>query len=384
MLRILLILLLLISIPDCYIWWMYLRDTPSPWRLALLLLPTLGALSCMALFLCRVEVPGLLQITFALLLCIAVPKLTFVLADLLGRGTVALHLCTQRWATSCAMALALLMAAAQLYGTLWGWRRLQVCSTELKVDGLPKGFEGYRIVQISDLHLGSYAGHTDFVAQMVDSVNRQQPDLIVFTGDLVNTTAEEAAPFVETLSRLRAKDGVLAILGNHDYMTYASVHAPRERVERFRQLLRMEGEMGWEVLQNRHRTLLRGGDTLYVAGVENISKPPFPSYGNLDKALADIPPHGCTLLLSHDPGHWRRDIVGRHPQVALMLSGHTHALQLQIGGFSPASWMMPEWGGLYREGHQQLYVSTGIGGSIPYRLGAWPQIEVLTLRGFNR
>ena len=130
--------------------------------------------------------------------------------------------------------------------------------------------------------------------------------------------------------------------------------------------------------------MLRGGDTLYVAGVENLSKPPFPSYGKLDRALADIPPHGCTLLLSHDPGHWRRDIVGQRPQVALMLSGHTHAMQLQIGGFSPAGWMMPEWGGLYREGHQQLYVSTGIGGSIPYRLGAWPQIEVLTLRGFNR
>lgn len=380
MLRLIFILLLLITLPDGYIYWMYLRTQPALWRLALLLLPTLGALVCFGLFACRVQVPGLLQITFALLLCIAVPKITFMVADLVGRGAVMLHLGNLLWTKRIALALAVAMAGAQLYGTLWGWRRLQVNPMEIQIKGLPKGFEGYRIVQISDLHLGSYAGHTDFVAQMVDSVNRQQPDLIVFTGDLVNTTADEAAPFVETLARLRAKDGVLAVLGNHDYMTYASVHAPLERATLRRNLLRMQREMGWDVMHNRHRTLQRGGDSLYVAGVENISRPPFPSYGNLDKALAGIPSNGCTLLLSHDPGHWRRDIVGQRPKVALMLSGHTHALQLQIGGFSPARWMMPEWGGLYREGKQQLYVSTGIGGSIPYRLGAWPQIEVITLR----
>ena len=162
-------------------------------------------------------------------------------------------------------------------------------------------------------------------------------------------------------------------------MTYQPGLSPTGQRAELQTLLRAQQLMGWQVLNNAHQAIVRQGDTLYVAGVENVGKPPFPTRGNLSKALRGIPPQACTLLLSHDPWHWRHGVVGNRPQPVLTLSGHTHALQMQIGSFSPARWLMPEWGGLYSEGTQQLYVSTGIGGSVPYRLGAWPQIELFTL-----
>jgi uncharacterized protein len=141
----------------------------------------------------------------------------------------------------------------------------------------------------------------------------------------------------------------------------------------------MQAQMGWLLLRNAHHDIVRGDDTLHVAGVENVGKPPFPERGNLSRALQGVPSHSCVVLLSHDPWHWRHGVVGR-TDIDLTLSGHTHALQMQVGSFSPAAWFMPEWGGLYREGSQKLFVSTGIGGNVPYRLGAWPKIEVITLR----
>ena len=379
MFRFSLFLILLIVLPDLFIWWHFTRLHPGVWRTLLLLAPTLLSLACLGLLLCHVRVPQLMQVAFVLLICISIPKLVFVLTALTGKALGLALPAAETPTVRIGMWLAVLTAAIQIYGSVWGWQRLQVKRQHLYLQGLPTAFDGYRVVQLSDLHLGTYGGDTAFMARLVDSVNSLRPDLIVFTGDMVNTSAAEAVPYVQVLRRLRATDGVLSVLGNHDYMTYQPGLSPAGQRAELQTLLRAQQLMGWQVLNNAHQAIVRQGDTLYVAGVENVGKPPFPTRGNLSKALRGIPPQACTLLLSHDPWHWRHGVVGNRPQPVLTLSGHTHALQMQIGSFSPARWLMPEWGGLYSEGTQQLYVSTGIGGSVPYRLGAWPQIELFTL-----
>ncbi|MGM9688332.1 MAG: metallophosphoesterase [Alloprevotella sp.] len=378
MFRFTLLLILLIVLPDLFIWWHFTRVQPGVWRTLLLLAPTAIALLCMLLLVCHIRVPGLMQLGFLILVCVSVPKLVFLLTA--GTGKV-LTLCGWNaggMAVHIGIVLAVATACVQIYGASFGWRRLQVNRHTLHLQGLPPAFEGYKVVQISDLHLGSYHHHTAFVERLVDSVNAQQPDLIVFTGDLVNTEAREAQPFVQVLQRLHARDGVLSVLGNHDYMTYQPGLSPKQQHEQLAELVAAQQRMGWQVLRNEHRAVVRQTDTLFVAGVENIGKPPFPSRGNLAQSLRGIPSSACIVLLSHDPWHWRNGVLG-HKSIALTLSGHTHAMQMQFYRFSPARWLMTEWGGLYSEGHQQLYVSTGIGGSVPYRLGAWPQIELFTL-----
>ena len=384
MFRFSLFLILLIVLPDLFIWWHFTRLHPGVWRTLLLLAPTLLSLACLGLLLCHVRVPQLMQAAFVLLICISIPKLVFVLTALTGKALGLALPAVEAPTVRIGIWLAVLTAAVQIYGSAWGWQRLQVKRQHLYLQGLPTAFDGYRVVQLSDLHLGTYGGDTAFMKQLVDSVNSLRPDLIVFTGDMVNTSAAEAVPYVQVLRRLRATDGVLSVLGNHDYMTYQPGLSPAGQRAELQTLLRAQQLMGWQVLNNAHQAIVRQGDTLYVAGVENVGKPPFPTRGNLDKALRGIPPQACTLLLSHDPWHWRNGVVGTTMQPVLTLSGHTPALQMQIGSFSPARWLMPEWGGLYREGEQQLYVSTGIGGSVPYRLGAWPQIELFTLHPAKR
>ena len=379
MFRFSLFLILLIVLPDLFIWWHFTRLHPGVWRTLLLLAPTLLSLACLGLLLCHVRVPQLMQAAFVLLICISIPKLVFVLTALTGKALGLALPAAEAPTVRIGIWLAVLTAAVQIYGSAWGWQRLQVKRQQLYLQGLPPAFDGYRVVQLSDLHLGTYGGDTAFMTRLVDSVNSLRPDLIVFTGDMVNTSAAEAVPYVQVLRRLRARDGVLSVLGNHDYMTYQPGLSPAGQRAELQTLLRAQQLMGWQVLNNAHQAIVRQGDTLYVAGVENVGKPPFPTRGNLSKALRGIPPQACTLLLSHDPWHWRHGVVGNRPQPVLTLSGHTHALQMQIGSLSPARWLMPEWGGLYSEGTQQLYVSTGIGGSVPYRLGAWPQIELFTL-----
>lgn len=378
MLRFLLPMLLLLLLPDAYIWRFFTRQQPGLWRTLVLVLPTAATLLFLVLTLCHVRAALLMQWAFVLLICVTVPKLVFTVFDLAGRALVWNSPAALPWVHRLAVALAVVAAGAQVYGTVWGWQRLTVKRTVLRVDGLPAAFRGYRIVQISDLHLGTYAGNTRLAASLVDSVNSLRPDLIVFTGDIVNAASAEIAPFVPTLSQLRAKDGVYAILGNHDYCMYQPGLTAAEQLREVERVVAAERSMGWNVLLNSHRMLCRGSDNLCLAGVENVGKPPFPERGSLSRALQGVPQGTCTVLLSHDPWHWRHGVTA-NSDVALTLSGHTHALQMQIGSFSPASWFMPEWGGLYRQGSQQLYVSTGVGGSVPYRLGAWPAVELLTL-----
>ena len=419
------LLSLLIILPTLYCLGVILKKQGHALRrrLALLLLvPNVVAAALMAALIAGANHQWLFKSLFYILICWTVPTTLWAATHAVGlalwwltRRLVLRPLSTPSRTASrllparrapltlhrAAWMVALVAFGVQLIGATWGWRQLRVKRTDITVSELPAGFDGFRIVQLSDLHIGTFGNDTSMVASVVDSALSLRPDLIVFTGDMVNTLPEELTPAMRrTLARLSAPHGVVAILGNHDYCIYGGA-STRQEVERAAQrIVGLERLMGWTVLLNDNLPIVCAGDTLYVAGTHYKGKPhhpwlkgdgrgdetrddttrtPYrPRWGNLEAALSGIPPHHCTLLLSHDPWIWRAEVVGRH-DVALTLSGHTHALQLQLGSFSPAAWFMPEWGGLYAEGNSRLYVSTGVGANVPYRLGAWPSLDLLIL-----
>ena len=234
----------------------------------------------------------------------------------------------------------------------------------------------------------------------MDSINALQPDLIVFTGDIVNRETSELEPFITVLSRLKAKDGVVSILGNHDYGDYVDWKNREDRERNNRRLAFYQKEMGWDLVNNGRRFLTRGNDSIMVVGVENWGDPPFPTYGDLDKALspsADSLYHQndsrYKILLTHNPEHWNR-IVSHETNIALTLSGHTHAMQMMIDiwgwKWSPAKYRYELWGGMYERLNDngestKLYVNIGAGEvGMPARiLGAYPEITFFTLRHGN-
>lgn len=274
----------------------------------------------------------------------------------------------------------MVLAVLGLCGILFGWKHLVVRQTDIPCAGLPASFQGYRIVHISDMHIGTYANAPGMVDRIVDKVNAQRPDLIVFTGDMVNLSSNELPRFLPVLSRLHAKDGVLSILGNHDYCTYGHHDEARPPQVQTQELVEMQRQIGWHVLLNEHVTVHHGPDSIAIIGIEHGGRPPFPQRADLPRAMDGLQPGAFKILLSHDPSFWRQAVTDS-TDIALTLSGHTHAMQLRIGNFSPSAFIYPEWGGLYSHGSQSLYVSTGTGSNIPFRLGAWPEIDVITLRG---
>lgn len=305
----------------------------------------------------------LMRLTTGLVLVVALPGLLFLILWPLAGVRIAL---------SAAVALILVVA----YGFFFGWRHIVVRKCTCTSSMLPPEKDGYRILQISDIHIGTYLRNRHFVDRLVAKANAQGADLIVFTGDLVNVSAEELIPFRHTLSQLHAPDGVFSIMGNHDYCEYMADKS-EHNIDRNQHALRyLESKMGWHILLNEH-VLLPGG--MALIGVENSSRPPFPDYGDLKKAMTGLSDGMFKILLTHDPSHWRREVL-RHTDIALTLSGHTHAGQLRIWRFSPAKWAYSEWGGKYTESGQMLHVSQGVGGTVPFRIGAWPEINVIELK----
>ncbi len=280
-----------------------------------------------------------------------------------------------RWAFLLPAIWELLMA----YGFFFGWRHVIVRRATCTSPLLPAAFDGYRVLQLSDIHIGTYLRNRRFVDKLVRIVNEQHADLVVFTGDLVNVSAEEVIPFQHALKQVVAADGVYSIMGNHDYCEYGADKS-EHNIEKNQAVLRyLETKIGWRLLMNEHALIRRGDDAIAVIGVENISRPPFQDYGDLHKAMEGLPTGMFKILLSHDPSHWRRGVL-HQTDIALTLSGHTHAGQLRIGRLSPSKVAYQEWGGKYTEDGSMLYVSTGIGGTVPFRIGAWPEVNVITLR----
>lgn len=264
------------------------------------------------------------------------------------------------------------------FGFIEGWKRLELKHITFTSPDLPPYFDGYRLVQITDFHLGSFPPGNDFVQKVVDATNNEEPDMILFTGDLVNNQASEVEPYLETLGQLHASDGIYSIWGNHDYCEYGNNHSIGALKRNRRMLYGYQERLGWHQLMNEHHVVSHGMASIAVIGVENPGQPPFTNRSNLKKAMKGLDPDMFKILLSHDPHHWRREVVGK--KIQLTLAGHTHAGQLKIGKWTPARMAFKEWGGAYRIGEQMLYVSSGIGGSFPFRLGAWPELTVITLK----
>ena len=264
------------------------------------------------------------------------------------------------------------------FGFIEGWKRLELKHITFTSPDLPPYFDGYRLVQITDFHLGSFPPGNDFVQKVVDATNNEEPDMILFTGDLVNNQASEVEPYLDTLGQLHASDGIYSIWGNHDYCEYGNNHSIGALKRNRRMLYGYQESLGWHQLMNEHHVVSHGMSAIAVIGVEHPGQPPFTNRSNLKKAIKGLNPDMFKILLSHDPHHWRREVVGK--KIQLTLAGHTHAGQLKIGKWTPARMAFKEWGGAYRIGEQMLYVSSGIGGSFPFRLGAWPELTVITLK----
>lgn len=260
----------------------------------------------------------------------------------------------------------------------------EVKEITLQFDNLPSQFDGYRMVQFSDLHVGSYAGDTTYVAELVDAINGLDANIIFFTGDLVNRQTDEVLPFVPTLSRLNAPDGVFSILGNHDYGDYKNWESPEAKIQNNLWMAQLQANMGWSLMNNCDTVINRGNQSITLIGVENWGEPPFSQYGKLSTAHPALNDDNFKILLSHNPKHWRGEVLPKS-NIDLMLSGHTHAMQIEINLFgtrlSPSAWVYPEWGGIYEENGQILYVNIGIGEvAIPMRIGATPEITLITLK----
>lgn len=380
MILVLLILSLLFILPDLYISLVLMRDA-SWWTHALVWLPAIAAIG----LLISIRFGGIssvkADIFTGLLLCVALPQMFLVVFSILGKLLSIIN-CQFSIFNSIGIAVGAVVSVSMLYGLLCGWKQLTVKNVELTFDNLPAEFEGYRIAQLSDLHVGTYGSNAAFLEKVVQHVNDEQPDLVVMTGDLINTTPTEIAPFKQTLSHLHAKDGVMAVLGNHDYCLYGFNERPANPRDGVRQVVQAEQRMGWQVLLNEHRVIRRDSAQIAIVGVENTGKPPFPEIGDLHGAMEGLSDSMFKILLSHDPSHWRMEVLP-DTDIPLMLAGHTHAGQLRIGSWSPSKWLYDEWSGLYRQGKQYLYVSEGTGGGIRFRLGATPEIVVFTLHRYK-
>ena len=269
---------------------------------------------------------------------------------------------------------------AWTYGTVVERNCFRVKRVEVESSRLPASFDGYRVVHISDMHLNSFAGREKALQRAVDKINALNPDVVLFTGDLVSLGHWELDGMQDILAGIRAKDGVFSVLGNHDYSEYHRWPSKQEQAEAVEMLKRRQRDMGWRLLLNENEPIARGADTISIIGVENISGDRhFRTYGDLAQAMQGAD-GAYKILLSHDPSHWRKEVVGKS-DIDLMLAGHTHAMQVMFFGWSPSSLIYDEWGGLYSEGEQSLYVNRGLGQTVfKARIGAMPEITLLELK----
>ncbi|HET6243647.1 MAG: metallophosphoesterase [Bacteroidetes bacterium] len=281
--------------------------------------------------------------------------------------------------------LALIVAAvpffSMFYGMFKGAFEYTIRINRMKLPGLPKEFKGFKIVQISDIHCGSFHS-TEPLQRAVNIINQQEADMIFITGDLVNDFAHETDRFTSIFSQLKAPMGVFSVLGNHDYGDYPRWDSQEEKKINFQTLIKKQKSYGWDLLMNENRIVEKNGEKIAIVGVENIARTTRnPRYGDLKKALSGTENIPCKLLLSHDPFHWDDEIVNDYPDVNMTFAGHTHGMQfgVEIPNFkwSPIQYVYDQWAGLYQKGKQFLYVNRGLG-FIGYagRVGILPEITV--------
>jgi predicted MPP superfamily phosphohydrolase len=317
------------------------------------------------------------------LISLYLPKYLFVIFDILSRVPLMFKGQQKKGFSVVGAVIGFILFIAMWWGALINRFNSQIEYIVIEDVRLPKSFNNYSIVQISDLHLGTYGNDTTYISKIVNEVNELNADVILFTGDIVNRNSNELRAFTKTLSRLKAKHGVYSILGNHDYGDYEDWDTPAEKEANMQALKDMQASMGWKMLNNTHEALTIGNDSIILIGVENIGDAPFPTYGDLSKAYSTPSDNQYKILMSHNPAHWTNDIENNKANnIALTLAGHTHAMQTEICGLSPAYFRYRTWGGMYNDDlNHRLYVNIGIGTvGFPARIGATPEITHFTLK----
>lgn len=281
-----------------------------------------------------------------------------------------------------------LAVGGSLFGTLlYGFGnkyRYHVNRVRLAFKNLPPAFKGLRIVHISDIHSGSFTDK-QAVEKGVKKILKEKPDLILFTGDLVNDRATEMTNYIDVFSKLQAPMGVYSTLGNHDYGDYVRWDSEKAKKENLEQLKQVHQQMGWRLLMNEHVVLEKGNDRMALLGIENWSaKGNFGRYGKMEEAYPGSEQYPFKILMSHDPSHWDAEVRSKYPDIDLTLSGHTHGMQfgVELPGFkwSPVQYMYKQWAGLYETDNQKLYINRGYGFiGYPGRVGILPEITVIEL-----
>lgn len=377
--------MLSIILPEIYLDWHFLRRRfrQHPWWRLVWWLPTLvmvGYTLVMASL--RTFAPTdvvWLKVYMGLFAFTSGPKLFFSIFSLIGYGVKRVFRTAYNYGNVLGIFVAIAVVVSYFYACVYGIRQFVVKHVELEFADLPPAFNGYRIVLFSDAHVGSFHGRNKrLLRRDLDSINAQHADMIAFTGDLENLQPSEIKPFVGELSKLKARDGVFSVLGNHDYSFYitadSAVKAANER-----ETQQLERACGWQLLQNEHRILRRGGDSLVIAGEGNYGAGVFPDRSDLHAALHGVSKQAFVVMLQHTPKAWHSDILP-HSNVQLTLSGHTHGGQMSLFGLRPTEIHGDPDFGLYSEGGRRLYVTGGIGALVPFRFNMPAEIVVITLK----
>ena len=385
-------ILLLIILPDIYLFrYSRKRGTFSLLKTLLLSLITVF-MSVFSLFLSTKQGynGGDQQLfeTYLLLFGVLIlPKVAYSLCSFVGHIVCRLTKKSKNWGNLLGLLLGVYCAYIVLMGSFVGFRKMTIKEVEVQFANLPAAFDGYRIALFSDAHIGSYSGNrTDLLRKFVETINAQNADMIVFAGDLQNVEPQELYPHRAVMKSLTAPDGVVSVLGNHDYSAYADV-SPSEAVANERELQNMERQFGWRLLLNDHFVLHRDNDSIVIAGLENHGKDQTnedlkrrnPQRGDTRKALTGVADSAFIVMIEHDPSAWR-NIILPETSASLTLSGHTHGGQIRPFSLSPTDFVYSESNGLYWENDRAIYVTSGLGGLIPLRYGVTPEVVVITLR----
>ena len=385
--RIAILLILMAVVPDLYIDRRFLRRIKgrrAMLRRLLWWLPTLGMIAYTMVFVFdRQFAPSdikILNVYLFLVGLLITPKCLFALCSAIGWGVKKMIRRKANYGNIVGVVMVVLNWYVLFYGSFVGFDQITVREMTYESAELPEAFDGYRIVQFSDAHVGTYIGGREhLLSAVVDTINAQCPDMVVFAGDLQNREPQEIRPFVDVLGGIKAKDGVFSVIGNHDYADYIEA-TPDIKEENEKETRELERKMGWRLLVNEHEVVRRGADSIVIAGLDNDGDgKKFPQRGDVRKALEGVSDSAFVVMAEHDPTCWRRKILPES-RAQLTLSGHTHAMQFMIGNWSPASFVYKEWGGVFYEGARALIVSTGIGGFIPFRFGVPGEIVVITMR----
>ena len=275
-------------------------------------------------------------------------------------------------------------AITMSFGILSGAYNYRVRRKSVFLKNLPASFDGIRIAQLSDIHSGSFFNKTA-VKGGIDLLLSEKPDVVFFTGDLVNDRADEMKDYQPIFEKVKAPLGVYSTLGNHDYGDYTAWSSPQEKRKNLQNLIQTHKQMGWDILMNENRMLQQGSDKIAILGIENWGTGGFPKHGRMDLAQQGTEDAAVKLLLSHDPSHWDAQVRQQYPDIDLMFAGHTHGMQfgIEIGDFkwSPVQYRYKQWAGLYQEQDQYLYVNRGYGFLVfPGRIGILPEVTIIELK----